>query len=219
MAAFAMERKKIVLLAAGVMLAGICAAWPFRRPSENPRVAPPAPADEGPILAPAQSAASVAPSSEPPREVPVAGDVATQPLSDAPVARGVANSTTAASEAPSASPSAPADSAPQPPPIAEPAASRAASSTATIEPPAGRAAAVTPLVVSTPPISESAPRPQSWRRHRIQDGDTLAKLAQKYLGDPAREAEIFTLNRDVLADPALLPIGAWLKIPYADSRN
>jgi nucleoid-associated protein YgaU len=69
------------------------------------------------------------------------------------------------------------------------------------------------------PKMEKRVRPQSWRRHRIRDGDTLAKLAQRYLGDPAREQEIYSLNQDVLPDPAILPIGAWLRIPYADSRN
>src|SRR5688500_13784284 len=59
--------------------------------------------------------------------------------------------------------------------------------------------------------ADAAPsaRFQAWRRHRIKDGDTLSKLAQTYLGDPAREAEIFALNRDVLASPDVLPIGRW----------
>ena len=45
------------------------------------------------------------------------------------------------------------------------------------------------------------------------DGDSLAKLAGRYLDDPRRSEEIFTLNRGVLSDPELLPIGAELKIP------
>jgi nucleoid-associated protein YgaU len=49
--------------------------------------------------------------------------------------------------------------------------------------------------------------------HRIVDGDTLAALAQRYLGSPARAREIFDANRNVLSDPELLPIGAELKIP------
>ncbi len=49
--------------------------------------------------------------------------------------------------------------------------------------------------------------------HKIVDGDTLRDLAQRYLGSPDRAREIFELNRDVLNDPRLLPIGGELKIP------
>jgi nucleoid-associated protein YgaU len=51
------------------------------------------------------------------------------------------------------------------------------------------------------------------QNHRIVDGDTLAALAERYLGSAARAKEIFEANREVLSDPALLPIGAELKIP------
>jgi nucleoid-associated protein YgaU len=51
------------------------------------------------------------------------------------------------------------------------------------------------------------------RTHRIVDGDSLAMLAERYLGSAARAREIFDANRDVLPDPELLPIGAELKIP------
>ncbi len=54
---------------------------------------------------------------------------------------------------------------------------------------------------------------QAARTHRIADGDTLSKLASQYLGRGERYLEIFELNRDVLASPDLLPIGAVLKIP------
>jgi hypothetical protein len=49
--------------------------------------------------------------------------------------------------------------------------------------------------------------------HKIVDGDTLAALAERYLGSPSRAMEIFEINRNVLNDPELLPIGAELKIP------
>ena len=55
-----------------------------------------------------------------------------------------------------------------------------------------------------------APVPQM---HKIADGDTLSKLAQRYLGSAERYLEIYTLNRDVLASPDLLPIGTTIKIP------
>ena len=51
------------------------------------------------------------------------------------------------------------------------------------------------------------------RTHRIVDGDSLAALAERYLGSASRAGEIFRANRDVLLDPQLLPIGVELKIP------
>jgi nucleoid-associated protein YgaU len=51
------------------------------------------------------------------------------------------------------------------------------------------------------------------RVHVVHNGDTLGRLAKRYLGDEARGLEIFDLNRDVLSNPHLLPIGAELQIP------
>ena len=51
------------------------------------------------------------------------------------------------------------------------------------------------------------------RTHIIVDGDSLSKLAGRYLDDPQLGEAIFQLNRDVLLDPDLLPIGTELKIP------
>ncbi|MGD0519316.1 MAG: tail protein X [Thermoguttaceae bacterium] len=55
--------------------------------------------------------------------------------------------------------------------------------------------------------------------HKIVDGDTLGDLAARYLGTAARAMEIFAANRDVLADPELLPIGVELKIPARGGGN
>jgi nucleoid-associated protein YgaU len=49
--------------------------------------------------------------------------------------------------------------------------------------------------------------------HRIVDGDSLAELAERYLGSASRAKELFEANRDLLTSPELLPIGAELKIP------
>lgn len=51
------------------------------------------------------------------------------------------------------------------------------------------------------------------RTHRVADGDTLSKLAQRYLGAGARYLEIFEFNRGTLQTPNVLPIGATLRIP------
>ena len=55
----------------------------------------------------------------------------------------------------------------------------------------------------------AAPRPT----HTIRDGDTLAGIAQQYLGQNNRAYEIFQLNRDRLVSVDLLPIGTVLRLP------
>jgi nucleoid-associated protein YgaU len=65
-----------------------------------------------------------------------------------------------------------------------------------------------------PTVARPADGPQV---HKIVDGDTLEVLAASYLGSAARAMEIFQANRDVLADPELLPIGVELKIPARDN--
>jgi hypothetical protein len=62
-------------------------------------------------------------------------------------------------------------------------------------------------------IDVMLPAKETARTHRIVDGDTLAGLAERYLGSAARARELFDANRSVLSDPELLPIGAELKIP------
>lgn len=51
-----------------------------------------------------------------------------------------------------------------------------------------------------------------WAEHQIRDGDTLPKIAELYLKDESRAMEIFASNREVLADPELLPLHATLRI-------
>lgn len=51
------------------------------------------------------------------------------------------------------------------------------------------------------------------RTHIVTDGDTLAGLAEEYLGDPQRAEEIYEANRPSLPDPDLLPIGVEIVIP------
>ena len=74
------------------------------------------------------------------------------------------------------------------------------------------------------PVTDDGPEPPSTAQphtsddasattHVVADGDTLTGLAERYLGSMDRYLEIFELNRDVLANPELLPIGHALKIP------
>jgi len=67
------------------------------------------------------------------------------------------------------------------------------------------------LPTSRVPTARPASIPR--RTHRIVDGDTLARLAERYLGDPNRAGEIFQLNRQLLPSPKILPIGAVLQLP------
>lgn len=66
------------------------------------------------------------------------------------------------------------------------------------------------------PVNDDAREP---RTHVVVDGDSLEKLAGRYLDDPQRGREIYELNRDVLANPDLLPIGAELRIPERVARS
>jgi nucleoid-associated protein YgaU len=80
-------------------------------------------------------------------------------------------------------------------------------------------------VVSTsaaPPEMSALAEPESAesaeRIHVIHPGDSLDRLAKRYLGDEGRSLEIFDLNRGVLENPHLLPIGVELRIPARNAE-
>jgi nucleoid-associated protein YgaU len=54
--------------------------------------------------------------------------------------------------------------------------------------------------------------------HIVANGDTLEKLAERYLNDAGRAMEIFDMNRDQLNNPHLLPIGVELRVPVSPDR-
>jgi nucleoid-associated protein YgaU len=62
-----------------------------------------------------------------------------------------------------------------------------------------------------PPSVKEAPA----QIHVVHEGDSLGRLAKRYLGDEGRALEIFDLNRDVLDNPHVLRIGVELRIPGA----
>jgi nucleoid-associated protein YgaU len=78
---------------------------------------------------------------------------------------------------------------------------------ASTAPTSNSAAAPAPLPFTTIPETEQP------RSHIVVDGDSLAKLAGRYLDDPHRAEEIYELNRHLLTNPELLPIGVELAIP------
>ncbi len=61
--------------------------------------------------------------------------------------------------------------------------------------------------------STDAPSNGGRRLHHVEDGDTLALLAQRYLGSAARASEIHAANRTALPASGALPIGIDLVIP------
>jgi nucleoid-associated protein YgaU len=56
------------------------------------------------------------------------------------------------------------------------------------------------------------------RTHIVVDGDSLERLAGRYLDDPTRGNDIYEANRELLANPDLLPIGVELVIPKRGTR-
>lgn len=56
----------------------------------------------------------------------------------------------------------------------------------------------------------------TYREHLIVNGDTLERLAERYLGTATRASDILELNRDQLGDGTLLPINAIIKIPLRE---
>ena len=80
---------------------------------------------------------------------------------------------------------------------------------------------VTTFPVATAEAIPATRRAQPPRRHRIGDGDTLAALAERYLGNRDQWRSIWQANNGLLTDPNILPIGQELLIPQIrhPSRN
>lgn len=89
-------------------------------------------------------------------------------------------------------------------------------------------AGMSPLVASPPgprvaggasgglrPRAGGRPRPSSgdyiW--HEIQQNQTLESISLQYQGDTSLVGPIAELNRDILPDPQLLPIGRAIRVP------
>jgi nucleoid-associated protein YgaU len=57
------------------------------------------------------------------------------------------------------------------------------------------------------------------RRHTVQEGDTLASLAERYYGDKKLADELYRANRDQLKGPDELPAGTVLVLPELVSNS
>jgi tetratricopeptide (TPR) repeat protein len=107
------------------------------------------------------------------------------------------------------------------PPAAGPASSRFNFSPESIPVVHTRPVPVAPVrtAVPPPPRTASAPTPASAappagpRRHVVQAGETLSKIALRYYNNRAKWHDIYTANRDVMKSESDLKVGMELKIP------
>lgn len=76
----------------------------------------------------------------------------------------------------------------------------------------GQATSAQSAAVPSSPVSTFGELNQQQRHHLVADGDTLERIARRYLGDPSKALELFAWNRDVLRSPELLPIGAEIRV-------
>jgi len=88
---------------------------------------------------------------------------------------------------------------PVPPPTRPPAPAPTRAATATQNPPA-------PAANTTQPAAGN-------RRHTVQPGDTLFKIAQQYYGNRSRWRDIYAANRGVMKSETDLKVGTQLRIP------
>jgi len=66
-------------------------------------------------------------------------------------------------------------------------------------------------VAPVAPPPQGPPPAERW--HVVEKGDTLGKIAQKYLGKASSYPRIFEANRDILKDPDKIFPGQRLRIP------
>lgn len=181
-----MSRPQRILSAGAVLLVGLAAAWPFRHDAATaPREAPAA----GP-------------------QIPV--DASPPYLSEGQNASGV-SATVIATTAPAQTLPPIGLSLSEPPSEALFASGAGGASQ-------GEPSPVTPvdaLDLAAPASGAEPPTaaPSAPRTYVIHNGDSLERIAARYLGDEGRALEIFDLNRDVLTNPYLLPLGAELTLP------
>jgi nucleoid-associated protein YgaU len=85
-----------------------------------------------------------------------------------------------------------------------------------------------PSALRAPTVPRRVPAPESRREFqrefaategvRVRRGDSLWRLARRFLGDGARWQEISNVNPE-LSDPNLIRSGQWLRLPRAEARS
>lgn len=201
-----MTRKRKFLTATCILGLGFVLAWPFRRP-ENHNEFPPVPEDRPsePIRASNGDAIVAKPLSEP--------AVIAQPM--APTVAHMASTAEAAASSSSPQKINGFDLANHPA-LSEHASPNGESTAST---PSAESATRPAYTTVGEQLNDSAPA--EWRDevlHIVANGDTLEKLAERYLKDAGRAMEIFDMNRDQLNNPHLLPIGVELRVPVSPDR-
>jgi nucleoid-associated protein YgaU len=63
----------------------------------------------------------------------------------------------------------------------------------------------------------STTAPAAAQTYTVVSGDTLSKIAKKFLGNANHWKEIFDANRDQISNPDLIRVGQVLKIPASKS--
>lgn len=173
------------LVAGGVMLTGLCAAWPFRETYRSlPTPAPLAAPLELTLRRP-DSPLVLAPRSD------ISPAVGIEPQSAGLAPSGASTRTSLRTG----------DLADLTPPPALPVSFQPGAAN---PPPSDWRPEPTARPTGPPP----RPRP-----YRLRDGDTLEKIAERLLGDSGRAGEVFEANRDVLMRPDLLPVGTTIVLP------
>ena len=49
--------------------------------------------------------------------------------------------------------------------------------------------------------------------YKVQPGDTLSKIAKKFLGDPNKYQQIVQTNRETIKDPDKIQVGQTIRLP------
>lgn len=185
--------------AVGIMLAGLCAAWPFRRTllELEPEAGLPAAADRPrePSLEPTILASQ--------------RDVIDEP---SPAATGASDSSHAIG--PLLSRPKPTAFRPNGRRVPELAGDFELPRTVT-DIPDPRSAVLSEE--STSPAFPSVEQPL--RTYRIRKHDTLESIAERFLGSPQHADRILAVNQGVILAPQILPVGAEILIPRADQSE
>jgi nucleoid-associated protein YgaU len=63
------------------------------------------------------------------------------------------------------------------------------------------------------PAAGRAPGGAEFFEYLVRRGDTLPRLAERFLGDAERWPDIYALNESRLYSPHVLPVGTALRIP------
>ena len=79
--------------------------------------------------------------------------------------------------------------------------------------PASPRPAVASVAAAQRPVARLAVAPARARAYLVRPSDTLSRIAERYLGDPARWRELYARNRNLLRSPDVIRPGDRLRLP------